>query len=209
MTEKNRKNKTIRSWVHQHVNDTYVNQAQKDGYRSRAAYKLLEINEKDNLFNGVNTVVDLGCAPGSWSQVACQLVGSRGRVVGVDLLDMVPLSRHHFIQGDFTEQSTLNKLLVSIDNQSVDLVLSDMAPNLSGIKGVDQARCSYLVELVLDFAKDYLKKDGDCLIKVFQGAEFDSLVKMARELFTQVIIRKPDASRSKSSEIYLLCKSRK
>lgn len=205
MTEKIRKNKSIRAWIHQHVNDSYVNQAQKHGYRSRAAYKLLEINDKDHIFSKVATVVDLGCAPGSWSQVAAQLVGDNGKVVGVDILEMAPLPRHKFIRGDFTEQATLDALLGTINHQPVDLVLSDMAPNLSGVKGVDQARGAYLVELVLDFAKDYLRSDGCCLIKIFHGSEFDALVKMARELFAQVVIRKPDASRSKSSEVYLLC----
>lgn len=208
-TVKIKKNKSIKAWVHQHVNDIYVNQAQKVGYRSRAAYKLLEIDEQENVFHNVLTVVDLGCAPGSWSQVSLQKVGDKGRVVGVDLLDMQPLANLNFIQGDFTEQITLDKLLLGIEHRKVDLVISDMAPNLSGIKGVDQARGAYLIELVLDFAKGYLKTNGHCIIKVFHGSEFDNLVKLARTLFTQVLIRKPDASRSKSSETYLLCKFKK
>ena len=130
-TVKIKKNKSIKAWVHQHVNDIYVNQAQKVGYRSRAAYKLLEIDEQENVFHNVLTVVDLGCAPGSWSQVSLQKVGDKGRVVGVDLLDMQPLANLNFIQGDFTEQITLDKLLLSIEHRKVDLVISDMAPNLS------------------------------------------------------------------------------
>jgi 23S rRNA (uridine2552-2'-O)-methyltransferase len=191
------------------VNDTYVNQAQKDGYRSRAAYKLLEIDKEDGIFHNVKVVVDLGCAPGSWSQVALNKVGLSGKVIGVDLLEIDPISRLNFIHGDFTEQTTLDKLLQAIDNKEVDLVISDMAPNLSGIKNVDQARSAYLVELALDFSRGYLKAGGHCLIKVFQGSEFDELVKLARNLFTQVLIRKPEASRSKSKEVYLLCKSKK
>lgn len=209
MTDKNKKNRVVKAWVHQHVNDTYVNQAQKDGYRSRAAYKLLEIDKEDGIFHNVKVVVDLGCAPGSWSQVALNKVGSSGKVIGVDLLEIDPISRLNFIHGDFTEQTTLDKLLQAIDNKEVDLVISDMAPNLSGIKNVDQARSAYLVELALDFSRGYLKAGGHCLIKVFQGSEFDELVKLARNLFTQVLIRKPEASRSKSKEVYLLCKSKK
>lgn len=207
--EKVRKNKSIKAWVHQHINDSYVNQAQKAGYRSRAAYKLLEIDAQDNIFHNAVTVVDLGCAPGSWSQVSLHKVGGNGRVIGVDLLGMQPLANLNFIQGDFTEQATLDKLLVSIEHRKVDLVISDMAPNLSGVKGVDQARGAYLIELVLDFAKGYLKTNGHCVMKVFHGSEFDNLVKLARTMFTQVIIRKPEASRSKSSETYLLCKFKK
>lgn len=209
MTEKVRKNKTIKAWVHRHLNDIYVKDAQRDGFRSRAAYKLLDIDAQDKIFTGVKNVVDLGCAPGSWSQVALQKVGEHGKVVGVDLLEIHPIYRLNFIHGDFTEQQTLDALVNAIDHKEVDLVISDMAPNLSGIKNVDQARGAYLVELVLEFSKDYLKTGGKCLIKVFQGAEFESLVKMAREIFTQVLIRKPDSSRSSSSETYLLCKNKK
>lgn len=207
--EKARKNKSIKAWVHQHINDSYVNQAQKAGYRSRAAYKLLEIDAQENIFHNAATVVDLGCAPGSWSQVSLHKVGDKGRVVGVDLLEMQPLANLKFIQGDFTDQLTLDKLLESIEHRKVDLVISDMSPNLSGVKGVDQARGAHLIELVLDFAKGYLKTNGHCVMKVFHGSEFDNLVKLARTMFTQVIIRKPEASRSKSSETYLLCKFKK
>ncbi len=209
MDDKKKKNRFVKAWIHEHINDTYVNQAQKSGYRSRAAFKLLEIDEQDKLFHNVKTVVDLGCAPGSWSQVAISKVGERGKVVGVDLLEIDPIHRLEFIQGDFTSETTLNQLLEAINHKEVDLVISDMAPNLSGIRDVDQARIAYLVELVLDFSRNYLKVGGHCLIKVFHGGEFDKLVKEARELFTQVIIRKPGASKSKSSETYLLCKQKK
>lgn len=209
MAEKVKKNKSIKAWITQHVNDNYVKDAKRDGFRSRAAYKLLELNNQDGIFTNARNVVDLGCAPGSWSQVAVELVGEHGRVIGVDLLDMLPMPRLNFIQGDFTEPETLEKLLTAINHKQVDLVISDMAPNLSGIKNVDQARGAYLVELVLDFCNGYLKTGGHCLIKVFHGYEFDMLVKLAREMFTQVLIRKPDASRSKSSENYLLCKNKK
>jgi 23S rRNA (uridine2552-2'-O)-methyltransferase len=210
MENKTKKNKSIKAWINQHVNDSYVNQAQRDGYRSRAAYKLLEIAQIDDLFAKVNTVVDLGCAPGSWSQLALEyVIPHGGSVVGVDLLEIKPLSHLKFIQGDFTEQATLDALLTAINHQSVDLVISDMAPNLSGIKQVDQCREAYLVELVLEFCQGYLRQGGNCLIKVFHGSEFDNLVKQARQLFNQVLIRKPQASRSKSSETYLLCKNKK
>lgn len=209
MTEKVKKNKTIKAWVHRQLNDVYVKDAKKDGFRSRAAYKLLEFDENDGIFYNVKTVVDLGCAPGSWSQMAVKKVGEHGKVVGVDLLEMHPIYGVEFIQGDFTENETLDKLLQAIEHKKVDLVISDMAPNLSGIKNVDQARGAYLVELVLDFASGYLKVGGNCLIKVFHGSEFENLVKTAREMFQQVIIRKPDASRSSSSETYLLCKHKK
>ncbi len=203
-----KKNKVNRAWVNRHVTDHYVNMAQKDGYRSRAAYKLLEFDDEFHIFKNVKTVVDLGCAPGSWSQVATQKVGKSGLVIGVDLLSIVPIHNLNFIEGDFTESETLDKLIELLNNNQADLVISDMAPNLSGVRGVDQARISYLVELVLDFAKDYLKVGGDALIKVFHGGDFDNLVKTAREIFAQVLVKKPNASRSESSEIYLLCRNK-
>ncbi len=204
-----KKNKVVKAWVTRQKNDIYVKDSHRDGYRSRAAYKLKEfIVENDNLFHKVNTVVDLGCAPGSWSQVAIENIGEHGTIVGVDLLEIHPLHRLKFIQGDFTEDSTLKELLEAINHKLVDLVISDMSPNLSGIKGVDQARGAYLVELVLDFCTHHLKTGGDCLIKVFHGSEFDNLVKQSREVFQRVSIVKPKASRSDSSETYLLCKTK-
>jgi len=208
--EKNKKNKSVKAWVNRHLTDHYVHLANKDGYRSRAAYKLLEIDKEFNIFNNkIKRVVDLGCAPGSWSQVACKKVGDDGMVVGVDLLDIQPVHNLHFIQGDFTENEVLDKLIEMIDNTSVDLVISDMAPNLSGIKGVDQSRQAYLVELVVEFAKDYLKTGGNCVIKVFHGSEFDNFVKKMRELFTKVTIYKPESSRQESSEVFLIGRSKK
>ena len=204
MADKPKKNKSIRAWVNRHVTDHYVNLAQKDKYRSRAAYKLLEIDKEFGIFKHVKRVVDLGCAPGSWSQVACKLVGSGGLVAGVDLLAIEPIPGLHFIQGDFTEDATLNNLVQAINYNLVDLVISDMSPNVSGIKGVDQARLAYLIELVLEFVSEYLKPDGTCLIKTFYGSEFDRLMKRMRELFNRVMTIKPNASRSESSEVYLL-----
>ncbi len=203
-----KKNKVVKAWVTRQKNDIYVKDSHRDGYRSRAAYKLKEFIDEYSLFYNVKTVVDLGCAPGSWSQVAIENVGEHGLVVGVDLLDIHPLHRLKFIQGDFTEDKTLQELLVAINHKSVDLVISDMSPNLSGIKGVDQVRGAYLIELVLDFCISNLKVGGNCFIKVFHGSEFDNLVKQSRKIFQQVVIVKPKASRSDSSETYLLCKSK-
>ncbi len=203
-----KKNKLVKAWVNQHVTDHYVHMAVKDNYRSRAAYKLIEIDETLNLFKNVQVVVDLGCAPGSWSQYAVKKVGTNGIVIGIDLLEITPIHGLEFIHGDFTSDEILKKLVQEIDNKQVDLIISDMAPNLSGIRGVDQARGAYLIELVLDFAREYLKVGGNCIIKIFHGGEFDSLVKLARSLFNQVVIHKPSASRSASSETYMLCKNK-
>ncbi len=204
--ESKKKNKSDKAWLRTHVTNHYVHMAQKDGYRSRAAYKLLELDELDKLLCIGQTVIDLGCAPGSWSQVALQKVGETGKVIGVDLLVIEPLYRLEFIHGDFTDTEILNNLLIKLDGKPADLVLSDMSPNLSGVKGVDQARAAYLIELVLDFCDKYLKTGGDCLIKIFHGNEFDNMLKQARNMFERVLIRKPDSSRSRSSETYLLCK---
>jgi 23S rRNA (uridine2552-2'-O)-methyltransferase len=198
------KNRFVKAWIHEHVNDHYVKSAASAGYRSRAAYKLLEIDQKFDLFKNVKRVVDLGCAPGSWSQVLWRKIGKDGITVGVDLLEIEPIPGLHFIQGDFSDEEVLAQLVDAIGDKVVDLVVSDMAPNLSGVKGVDQARGAHLVELVLEFVRDYLVTGGKCVIKVFHGGEFDNLVKQMRDLFNQVVIFKPDASRSKSSETYLL-----
>lgn len=203
-----RKNKTIKAWVTRHVNDIYVKDAYKDGYRSRAAYKLRQFINEEGLFHNVRTVIDLGCAPGSWSQVAVENIAENGFVVGVDLIEIQPLNKLKFIQGDFTEDSTLQQLLEAIQHKPVDLIISDMSPNLSGVKGVDQVRGAYLIELVLELANEYLKVGGNCLIKIFHGSEFDNLVKQARKYFKSVVIKKPKASRSNSSETYLLCKNK-
>ena len=209
MSNPTKKNKSVRAWVNQHVTDHYVHMAKRDNYRSRAAYKLQEIDEQLSLFKNVKVVVDLGCAPGSWSQYAAARVDAGGKVIGIDLLEMEPIRGLHFIHGDFTSDEILTQLVTALDNSLVDLIISDMAPNLSGIRGVDQARGAYLIELVLDFAREYLKPGGNCIIKIFHGGEFDALIKLARNLFTQVVIYKPQASRSASSETYLLCKNKK
>lgn len=200
-----KKNKLVKSWVKRHVSDHYVHLAKKDGYRSRASYKLLELDKKFNLFKNVKTVVDLGCAPGSWSQVLCQKFKAPDNIViGLDLLPIEAIDGLTFIQGDFTENAVLDELLLALKSRSIDLILSDMSPNLSGVKVVDQSRSAYLVELVLELARVNLKVYGNCAIKVFQGAEFATIVKTMREIFTEVISYKPDASRSESSEVYLL-----
>ena len=204
-----KKNKLVKSWVNRHVNDHYVHMAQADGYRSRAAYKLAQIDAEVNLLHNVKTVVDLGCAPGSWSQYIVKKIGLGTTIIGVDLLPIEPIAKLHFIQGDFTEQQVLDEILLKLESHQLDLIVSDMAPNLSGIKNVDQVRSSYLVELVLDFALHHLKSGGDCLIKVFHGSEFDELVKLARTMFAQVSMRKPKSSRSSSAEAYLLCRNKK
>lgn len=209
MNNKNKHNRFDKAWVHRHVNDHYVHLAKKDGYRSRAAYKLLEIDTQNNLFKGVTQVVDLGCAPGSWSQVALSKLGGNGLLIGLDLLKIEPLPGMYFIQGDFNEQEVHDQLAIAINGKGVELVLSDISPSLSGVKNVDQARVAYLVELVLDFIGNYLKVGGNALIKVFHGGEFDNLLAMARNIFIQVLIKKPCASRSESNEVYLLCKNKR
>lgn len=200
--------KKNKAWVNQHITDPYVNLAQKDGYRSRAAYKLLEIDQEHHILKNAKVIVDLGCAPGSWSQLLVRKFGSTCHIIGVDLLEIEPLHGLDFVLGDFSEDQVLQSLLAKISGNQVDVVLSDMAPNLSGISGVDQARLAYLIELVLDFAANHLRVGGHCVAKLFQGSEFDNLVKLSRKLFNQVAIYKPKASRAKSSETYLVCKSK-
>jgi len=203
------KNKTSKAWMHQHVNDPYVKRATADGMRSRAAYKLMQINDKDKLLKPGMQVVDLGAAPGGWSQVAGRLVAPSGRVIAIDLLEMQGLGGVTFIQGDFSEDSGLAALERELAGAPVDLVLSDMAPNISGIAQVDQTRLIGLVELALDFAVKHLKPQGNFLVKVFHGAGFDDFVKAMREVFVQVQSRKPEASRKGSREVYLLGKGLK
>jgi 23S rRNA (uridine2552-2'-O)-methyltransferase len=196
-----------RSWIKQHVKDPYVKQSQVDGYRSRASYKLLEIVEKDRLIRSGMTVVDLGSAPGGWSQVAARLVGHTGRVHALDLLPMDSIAGVDFIQGDFTEEDIFDELLKLIENRPVDLVISDMAPNLSGNKAVDQPAVMYLAELAVDLAEKVLTSNGVFIAKLFQG--FDPFVLQVRTLFNGVSIIKPDASRSRSREVYLVAKGLK
>jgi len=198
-----------RSWIKQHVKDPYVQMSQKDGYRSRASYKLLEIIEKDRLIRPGMTVVDLGAAPGGWSQVAMDLVGHEGRVHALDLLPMDGIAGVDFILGDFTEDEILHELLALIDKWPVDLVISDMAPNLTGSKAVDQPSSIYLVELAVDLACKVMKPEGVFIAKLFQGEGFDEFVRHVRTLFNTVSMRKPDASRSKSREVYMVAKGLK
>lgn len=196
--------KTSKKWIKEHVNDFYVKQAKKDGYRSRAAYKLLEIAERYQLLKPGMTVVDLGASPGSWSQVVIQKTGRKGKVIALDLLDMEPLQGVDFIQGDFRETIILNALEEKLGSCSLDLVISDMSPNVSGIGISDQARSIYLAELALAFSMERLNPGKNFLVKVFQGRDFDQLLCAMRLGFHQVLIRKPKASRDRSKELYLL-----
>ncbi|CAL94003.1 23S rRNA (uridine(2552)-2'-O)-methyltransferase RlmE [Azoarcus olearius] len=199
-----KRNKTSKAWMHEHLNDTYVQRANAEGYRARAAYKLMEIDERDRLLRPGRVVVDLGAAPGSWCQVARQRVGSDGRVLALDILPMDPVPGVDFLQGDFTEDAVLAELESRLAGAAVDLVLSDMAPNLSGVATVDQARSIYLCELALDFARRHLKPGGQFLVKVFQGEGFMGFRKAMDEVFLSVQVRKPKASRDRSAEVYLL-----
>lgn len=192
-----------RRWLHEHIADPYVRQAQAQGYRSRASFKLLEINQRDRLLRPGATVVDLGAAPGGWSQVAATIVGPRGRVVAVDLLDMPPLPGVEFILGDFGDDAVLERML-SLLPDGADLVMSDMAPNLSGVRDVDQPAALHLAELALDFAKRVLKPRGALLVKCFEGAGSQALRAAFARHFEQVLVRKPDASRDRSREHYLI-----
>jgi 23S rRNA (uridine2552-2'-O)-methyltransferase len=200
------RSKTSKAWMREHINDPYVQRAKAEGYRSRAAYKLLELDKKDRLLVPGQLVVDLGAAPGSWSQVVVAKLGTKGRVVAVDLLPMEPLGGVHFVQGDFREQEVLDALLAALDGRKADLVISDLAPNISGIGVSDQARSMYLCELALEFARQCLAPGGSLLVKVFQGAGFTEFLAGMRKSFVKVGSRKPEASRGRSSEMYLLGK---
>lgn len=198
--------KTSKGWLKEHFDDPFVKQAQRDGYRSRASYKLLEIQDKDRLLKPGMTVLDLGSAPGGWSQVASRLIGEQGRIIASDILLMDSIPDVTFIQGDFTEDSVFEAILAAINNQPVDLVISDMAPNMSGTPEVDQPGAIYLCELALDMADKVLRPGGDFLIKVFHGEGFDAYHKLLRSRFDKMVTRKPDASRGRSRETYLLGK---
>jgi len=193
-----------KAWMQEHLNDEFVKRAQKEGYRARAAYKLTEIDDKDKLIKPGMTVVDLGCAPGSWAQVVKQRLKGQGRIIGLDLLDMHPIAGVEFIQGDFREESALKQLEEKLNNKPVDLVIADMAPNISGVKQADQASAAYLIELALAFSEDWLKPNGHFLVKVFIGGEFEAILKTMRTMFDKVVTRKPKASRGRSTETYLL-----
>ena len=190
--------------MQEHLNDEFVKRAQKEGYRARAAYKLIEIDDKDKLIKPGMTIVDLGSTPGSWSQVAVQRLKGQGRIIALDILDMQPIAHVEFIQGDFREEAVLKQLEIALNNKPVDLVIADMAPNISGVKDVDLAGSAYLTELALDFCVAWLKPNGNFLVKVFIGAGFDDIVKTMRSQFDKVVTRKPKASRDRSSEVYLL-----
>ena len=195
------RSKSSKAWLHEHVNDHYVHMAQKDGYRARAAYKLLEINQKDKLIKPGTVLADLGSAPGSWSQVAAKLVGKTVAVFALDILPMDAIEGVSFIQGDFREDAVLEQFEALLDNRPLDLVICDMAPNMSGNAVTDQARSFYLCELALDFASQHLKTGVSFLVKVFQGAGYQEYTAAMREIFASVQTRKPDASCNRSSEI--------
>lgn len=212
------KTKSSRRWLKEHFDDPYVKQAQKGGFRSRAVFKLLEIQEKDQILKPGALVIDLGAAPGGWAQVAAQAVGHKGRVLALDILPMEPLPGVEFIQGDFAETTVFDELLLRVKDHRVGLVMSDMAPNITGLKAVDQPRAMYMVELAYELAQNVLGKNrnngkgnegGDFLVKVFQGAGFDELLRSMRQQFGKVVSRKPKASRPRSREIYLLARGYK
>lgn len=200
------RSKTSKAWMQEHVNDPYVKRANVEGYRSRAAYKLRQLAARDRLLKPGMLVVDLGAAPGGWSQVAAESVAPTGRVIAVDLLPVTGLRGVTVIQGDFGEDATLAAIEAALGSEQADLVISDMAPNLSGIAVVDQARAAALAELALDFALKHLKPRGNLLVKAFQGTGYDAFVKALRARFLEVATRKPEASRSRSNEVYLLGK---
>lgn len=204
------RSKSSHRWLKEHFADPYVKQAQQEGYRSRAVYKLLEIQEKDVILKRGMTVVDLGAAPGGWSQLAARLIGSQGHLFALDILPMEPLDNVICIQGDFQEAVIVEQLKLSIHHgKEIDLVISDMAPNMSGVTVVDQARMMCLAESALLFAQQVLKLDGDFLVKIFQGAGFDNFLRELRHTFKKVTIRKPQASRARSAEVYLLARGYK
>ena len=193
-------------WMLRHIHDPYVQQAKRDGYRSRSAYKLLEINEKDKLISPGMTVIDLGCTPGGWSQVAGAKVGPRGKVYAIDLLPMVGLPNVMFLQGDFNDAALQTQLRAQLPEKGVDLVICDVAPNMTGILSADQARGYNLAEEALEFAATLVKPQGAFLVKVFQGADFEPYRKMLAEVFLKCAVRKPKASREESRELYLLAR---
>lgn len=199
-----KRTRTSNAWLREHVNDPYVQRAKAEGYRSRASFKLMEIDDRDRLIRPGEVVVDLGATPGGWSQVVAKRQKGNGRVIALDLLEMDPMHGVDFIQGDFREESVLKTLETMLAGAKAGLVLSDMAPNISGVVVSDQARVMHLAELGLDFSRSWLKPDGAFLVKVFQGYGYEDFVKEMRQVFTVVSTRKPDASRDRSPEVYLL-----
>jgi 23S rRNA (uridine2552-2'-O)-methyltransferase len=200
------RSKSSGNWLQEHVNDPYVKQAQRDGYRSRSSYKLIQLNEKDRLIRPGMLIVDLGSAPGGWSQVAARLVGDRGRVLATDILPMDPLPNVDFVQGDFTEEPVLGEILERLGGRKPQLVICDISPNITGIDSADQASSMYLVELALDFVRQVLEPKGDFVAKVFQGAGSDAYLKDVRTSFDKLLVRKPAASRPRSREVYVVAK---
>lgn len=198
------KSKSSQNWLKEHFDDPYVKKAQKAGHRSRATFKLEEIDKKDKLIRAGMHVVDLGAAPGGWSDYALGKVGDKGKVIALDILPMTPLTGVHFIQGDFRDDDVFEELNKILDGQQIDLVISDMAPNMTGVDAIDQPSSMHLVELALDFAVNNLSNQGSFLVKVFQGEGFDAYLKAMRDSFVKVVTRKPDASRARSREVYLL-----
>ncbi len=195
-------------WMRRHVSDVFVKQAQLQGYRSRAAFKLLEIQAKDKIVKPGMTVIDLGAAPGGWTQVVANMLGDNGRVIATDLLPMDSYPNVEFFQGDFREPEVFDQIQQLLGDKKADLVISDMAPNISGIKAIDQPKAMYLAELALDLAVKMLKPEGDFLVKVFQGEGIDSFRRETMTIFSQVMTRKPQASRAESREVYLLGRKR-
>lgn len=203
------RSKSSGRWLQEHFNDVYVKESQKQGYRSRASFKLIELNERDKFLKPGATVVDLGAAPGGWSQVVAEVVGDKGRVIASDILEMDNLAGVEFVLGDFTEEAVFDQLLNLLGDELADVVISDMAPNMSGISEVDQTRSMYLVELALDMAQRVLRPGGTFVCKVFHGEGFDQWMREAKTLFDKAVTRKPDASRARSREVYLVAKGYK
>lgn len=200
------KSKSSKNWLDEHFSDSYVKQSKVDGYRGRAAYKLIELNDKYRLFSKGQSVVDLGAAPGGWSQVLTRILGDNGKIFALDILDIDPIAGVDFIQGDFTEDQPYQDLLALTEGKPINWVISDMAPNMSGNKTTDQAKSLYLVELAVDFADQVLEKNGSFLAKVFQGNGFDNLVNDLKKKYKSVVIKKPNSSRARSSEVYVVAK---
>lgn len=203
------RSKSSQRWLREHFDDHWVKRAQQEGWRSRAVFKLQEIQTKDGVLKPGQVVVDLGAAPGGWSQWAVDYLGEKGRVLALDILPMEPIAGVEFIEGDFRDDEPLMALERKLDGAAVDVVLSDMAPNISGLKGVDQPRAMYLAELAADFAGQHLQKGGDFLVKVFQGEGFDKFLADLRSQYSKVLTRKPKASRPRSRELYLLARGRR
>ncbi len=200
------RSKSSSRWLKEHFDDPFVKMAQKDGYRSRASYKLLEVQEKDRILRPGMTVIDLGSAPGGWSQVTSRVIGDKGTLIASDILPMAAIADVTFIEGDFTEERVFNEIMGAVGNNPVDLVISDMAPNMSGVRTADQAAAMYLCELALDLASKVLRPGGDFLIKVFHGEGFDAYLRDVRSRFEKVQMRKPASSRDRSREQYLLAR---